>query len=35
LIARLGWLLVALAAANWQKLEQEQLLVVKQAQVSI
>jgi hypothetical protein len=32
-IARLGWLLVALAGANWQRLEQEQLLVVKQAQV--
>jgi hypothetical protein len=32
-IARLGWLLVALAGSGWQKLQQEQLLVVKQAQV--
>lgn len=33
-IARLGWLLVALAgSAGWQKLQQEQLLVVRQAQV--
>jgi len=33
-IDRYGWLLVAVAGAKWQTLCQEQLLVIKQGQVS-
>jgi hypothetical protein len=33
-IARYGWLLVAVAAGPWQRLSEDQLLVIKQGQVN-
>lgn len=34
-VARYGWLLVAIAAGPWQKLNEDQLLVIKQGQVCV
>ena len=34
-IAQYGWLLVAVAAGPWQRLSEEQLIVIKQGQVGV